>query len=87
MFSGSELSPRSSGSEACSWALGGRGSSTPSPPLSTGGGVGAGSWQQDEGVVLDADFAMDDLETDTPRKKKVSIFHHIITLLGGTKIE
>ncbi|XP_059490594.1 zinc finger protein 704 [Neocloeon triangulifer] len=63
---GSELSPRSShDSETYSWALNGRGSSTPSPPLSNGG-----SWQQDEGVVLDADFAMDDLE-DTPRKKKV----------------
>ncbi|XP_065350278.1 zinc finger protein 395 [Cloeon dipterum] len=64
---GSELSPRSShDSETYSWALNGRGSSTPSPPLSNGG-----SWQQDEGVVLDADFAMDDLEIDTPRKKKV----------------
>ena len=78
--SGSELSPRSSnGSEACSWALGGRGSSTPSPPLSTtgggggGGGGSGGSWQQDEGVVLDADFTMDDLETEAPRKKKVSL--------------
>jgi len=71
LFAGSELSPRSShDSETYSWALNGRGSSTPSPPLSHGG-----SWQQDEGVVLDADFAMDDLEIDsTPRKKKVSTY-------------